>query len=248
MKFLSKTIILSAALITLSGCNSSDSQADSSLPPVVLDAPAHTKDSVLYYLTATSIPVGTWLQAPFTAGSDDEQADLAAVLALQYSRTDADCARAKTEVNISLNSFFGPAYGPLSKQEVSELTPFFNKIENDADYAASQEKNFWKRPRPYLVDSAIQPCIKLETSYSYPSGHSTISHAAAAVLDLVFPDRKAQIDARADQIAEDRVMGGVHYPSDIAAGVLMSERVFQAIQESGDFEQDLKNAEALFTQ
>jgi acid phosphatase (class A) len=201
-------------------------------------------DNSLYFLTASSIPVGTWLQAPFAPGSADEQADLAAVLALQSSRTDADCTRAKTEVSITLDSFYGPAYGPLSENEVKVLKSFFEKILNDADYAAAKEKNFWQRPRPYLVDAAIQPCVKLETSYAYPSGHSTISHTFADVLDLIFPSRQSQIDARADQIAEDRVMGGVHYPSDIAAGKLMSARVFQAIQESSDFQQQLKDAEA----
>jgi acid phosphatase (class A) len=233
-------VLTSTVAILLSGCSSSQDQSG--------DAGQGGTASDLYYLTPTSLPVREWPTAPFALGTPEETSDLAANLQFQNTRTDADCARANTEVDITLDSFYGPAYGPLSKKEVSALKDFFDKVINDASYFSSIQKDIWKRPRPFLVDSAIQPCIPLESSYSYPSGHSTMAHASGDVLDLIFPERKTQIDARADQIAHDRVLGGVHFLTDIAAGKQTGDNVFQALQQSSAYQQDLQAAKAAIAQ
>jgi acid phosphatase (class A) len=242
VKFLSKIFIFSTlAIVSFSRCSSSSEST-----PITPDQHQAGATVDLYYLTPDSLPVGTWLPGPPEPDSAEQQADIDAVLKFQSTRTKADCARAKSEVDVTLKHFFGPVYGPLTTKEVSELKKLFDKVGNDAGYFVGMEKSVWKRPRPFLADKEVHPCVFREPTYSYPSGHSTISHTFAQILDLVFPDRKVQIDARADQIAEDRVMGGVHFLTDIAAGKQMSVRIFEALEQNSEFQQDLKDVQSHF--
>lgn len=55
-------------------------------------------------------------------------------------------------------------------------------------------------------------CVKKSWGYSYPSGHSSFSRVFANVLSDIVPERRAEFFARADEVAQDRVIGGVHFP------------------------------------
>src|SRR5690606_21152659 len=57
-----------------------------------------------------------------------DDADFKEILRLQRTRTAADCERAASEVHITLETYFGPKYGPLSAAEVERWTPFFNEF------------------------------------------------------------------------------------------------------------------------
>jgi len=55
-----------------------------------------------------------------TPGSPERQSDYQALLTLQQTRTAQDCTRAASEVTITLATFCGPPYGPLTTAEVKQ--------------------------------------------------------------------------------------------------------------------------------
>ncbi len=181
-----------------------------------------------------SLPDFVQLPGPPATGSAEDQADYAQNLALQISRTPDDCARASTEVKITLASFFGAPYGPLSDQEVSRYNQLFENLYLEANGYIGIAKQQWQRPRPYVAHPDLKPCIKLESSSSYPSGHSALAEFYARVLIVLFPDRSEVMKARAKQIALDRNIGGVHYPSDIRDGNLLGDQIFDHEDLNGD--------------
>jgi acid phosphatase (class A) len=191
------------------------------------------------FLSKNELSAISLLSSPPSPGSIADRADFDRILLLQNSRTTEDCKRAGIEVRVSLDSFFGPPYGPLSKEEVLKWNPLFEKVRRDSGYFSHQAKDHWKRPRPYVADSRVHPCIDKEKSYAYPSGHATLSRTFARVLAEIDPARKNIFAARANQIAEDRVLGGVHHPSDIEAAKQLGDRVFDALQSKSDFLRDL---------
>ena len=79
-------------------------------------------------------------------------------------------------------------------------------------------KKKWKRLRPPLADERIHPCVPLETTFSYPSGHATIGAFWATILAEMFPADRDIILARGTQIGFDRLIAGMHWPSDVIAG------------------------------
>jgi hypothetical protein len=77
--------------------------------------------------------------------------------------------------------------------------------------------SFWV-PRPSQVDSSINAHIKIPNFPAYPSGHSCFSWAAVKSLEKDFPSISARLRRFAAEASESRIIAGVHYPMDCAAG------------------------------
>lgn len=86
-------------------------------------------------------------------------------------------------------------------------------------------KHLFERSRPFLVDPTLATSlIELPTSFSFPSGHTSSSFAAATVLCLTpFVHRwfKPAAALGAVSIAFSRLYLSVHYPSDVCAGAIL---------------------------
>lgn len=82
-------------------------------------------------------------------------------------------------------------------------------------------KNVVARPRPFTVATDVVLKIPRPGEYSFPSGHTMNSFAAATTIFLYY--RKAGIGALilASLIAFSRMYLFVHYPTDILAGMLL---------------------------
>lgn len=82
-------------------------------------------------------------------------------------------------------------------------------------------KNIIARTRPYEVVEGLNRIIGAQSDYSFPSGHSGASFAVAVVMFMEMP-KKYGVPAliMATLIALSRLYVGVHYPSDVIAGIL----------------------------
>lgn len=83
-------------------------------------------------------------------------------------------------------------------------------------------KNIICRTRPFLVNTSVKPFIHAPLSYSFPSGHTTASFAAALVI-AVRQKRGWAVAAYvlAALIAFSRLYNYVHYPTDVLAGMIL---------------------------
>ena len=82
-------------------------------------------------------------------------------------------------------------------------------------------KNLVQRDRPCWIDSSIVMLIRIPEDFSFPSGHTTVSFAAALV---IFRYRKLWgwiALAIAALIAFSRMYLFVHFPTDVVAGLLI---------------------------
>jgi acid phosphatase (class A) len=192
------------------------------------------------YLNTRSLDLQSF-PAPPVSGSELDARDMDVVRSYQVARTSAQCQRAYSEATAAFQSFFGAPYGPLDEKEIKALHDLYIDVLITTDAFVVELKHQYNRPRPYLRDKGIKLCVPPHGAPSYPSGHAAISQAAARVLSAIFPDRHNALLARAAQIGEDRVLGGVHHPSDIEAGRLLGDMVFNALMRNKDFQSRLLN-------
>ena len=187
------------------------------------------------------------LPPPPAAGSNQDRQDLAAVLEWQTKRTPADCARATPEASHpDYDAFFG-AISPFPNPMPREAAEFFQHVREDTFHVVDGFKRTYDRTRPYGRDGAVHPCIPTPkgSRYSYPSGHSTLGWELGLVLADLAPGRRAEFLQRAEQIALDRVIGGVHHPSDVAAGKELAEQIHAGLLKNPRFLADLERMRLL---
>ncbi len=175
-----------------------------------------------------------------TMNSAAQKADEEALYVFQAKRSDEDCKNANREVYVSLDNFFGPHSGILTKQEVAQLNGFFGQIRNDADYFIQQLKTDFPRQRPFRYLSDIKPCVPVEITGAYPSGHAVLSKLYALILAEQFPDKTKDLEVRAQEIAQHRVLSGMHHPTDIEAGRALAMKLFSSFMKSKSFKNDLE--------
>jgi len=196
-----------------------------------------------YYIASDQLDGIALLPPPPAPGSDEEAADLASVRAIFKARTPIEDARAHKDSNLSL-FLFTPAIGPFFQPgKLPKTEALFQKLKKDLSEPINIPKDHWKRRRPYQMDEQLSVGIK-EPSYGYPSGHSTRGTLSSLVLAELFPERKEAILAIGRTIGWDRVLIGMHFPTDIYAGRMLGQAILRELQASPAFQHDFAEAKA----
>ena len=83
-------------------------------------------------------------------------------------------------------------------------------------------KNLFTRTRPWLVVEGLTALVAEHDPNSFPSGHTSASFAAAAALYRCVPKKWGVLAlVAAALMGLSRLYVGVHFPSDVIAGVLV---------------------------
>ena len=124
------------------------------------------------------------------------------------------------------------------------------RVTRDAGLASQPPKELYARPRPFVRDPAQTTCVsvdpRLSNNGSYPSGHAAIGWAWGLVLAELDPAHADAVLRRGFEFAESRVVCGVHFPSDVAAGRDLGAAVVARLHADAEFRAALDAARAEF--
>lgn len=87
------------------------------------------------------------------------------------------------------------------------------------------------RPRPFAAFDVVQHLIPEPWNMSFPSGHTSVSFAVAAILLSYDKNLGSMAFAIATFVAFGRVAVGVHYPSDIIGGLVVAAIAFFSVKK-----------------
>jgi len=113
----------------------------------------------------------------------------------------------------------------------SRIMAFLSVAIYDATLAAWDSKYAYNRPHPTAFDQSLTAALPNPRSPSYPSEHAVVAGAASTVLAYLFPDKADDFRARANEAAQVWVQSGLHYPSDVKAGLELGRAVGTLVVE-----------------
>ena len=187
------------------------------------------------FITAKEIDLIALLPPPPAIDSARTKAEIGEVLTLQVTRTPEMVSRAQADSEEEIWRF-ADVMGPRFKREkLPAFAKFFQRVVDSEGAVVDPYKDVWKRPRPYMYNELVKPVTKMSHSGSYPSGHATAGTLMGIVLSNMVPEKRAEIMARAAEFANNRLVAGVHYRSDIEAGRITGTVIAARLQTRDDF-------------
>ena len=196
------------------------------------------------FVQSAAFDFKSMLGPPPATGSEQFRHEVGEMLQWQSERTPADVKRIADEVKMTPFIFSDALGAWFNPDELPYTAKFLDRVMKNAASIDRDAKEIFARPRPFLLDPRIHPCVAKDKSYSYPSGHATRSMVVALTLAEMFPDHKNALLAKAWQIGSDRTLGGEHFPSDVVAGRILGRAIFAKMDKNADFQADLEKARA----
>lgn len=198
--------------------------------------PAATRaDRPFYYVQPSQLDLTVLLPPPPDVASADARSDEAQVAAAVAGRTRSQLFEAE-EASVRSVFFYEPSIGPgFAEDRLPVTANFFAHIGSDVKALVNSAKAYWDRPRP---DGAQK------RRGSYPSGHAAFAAASAIVLAQLLPAKRDAIFTQARTFAENRILLGVHYPSDIASGWTAGTLAVYVMMHDRNFQRDFAAAAA----
>jgi acid phosphatase (class A) len=195
-----------------------------------------------YYISESSVNLSQLLAPPPTPDSVAGKADLQAVLDAQRNWTPAIVASAQADAQLSVFRFADVIGPPFKPENLPFATKFFERVSSDQANVVRAAKAYFNRPRPVVIDSGIKPVERVSANASYPSGHATFAYVDAIILADMLPEKAAAIFARADAYAHNRVIEGVHYPTDLEAGRISAAVIDNVLLHDAHFMADYEKS------
>ena len=202
---------------------------------LALASPAFAADP---YVTAKMLDIATLMPPPPVKDSAEDKADMQAVLDAQAHSTVERQAQAKVDSAEDIYTVYGRVLGDkFQAAALPKTTALFAAIGDSEDDTLDAAKPYFGRVRPWLANPAVKAYAKPSKSGSYPSGHTTRAAVYAIAMSEIVPEKKREFWLRSQDYAYSRIVGGMHYPTDIESGwragsamaaIMMGEPRFQA--------------------
>ena len=136
--------------------------------------------------------------------------------------------------------------GPnFAAEKLPKLDAFFKRVFNDSRILVLTSKDVWDRPRPYVVSAQVETIgERPKAPGSYPSGHAIFGYLSAILLANMVPEKAAALYERGHQYGANRVIAGVHFPTDLEAGRAAATVIAAGLMQNPQFQSEFESAKA----
>jgi acid phosphatase (class A) len=192
-----------------------------------------------HFITPDPALVTRLIAAPPPDGSAAQQEELAELHRIEAERTPAQERAARADADEKTVLAFAVVFGPgFSAQNAPATFALARKIAEESEIFGRAAKKYHGRLHPYQADPSLRPACKPKkpvADESYPSGHALRGWLLALTLADLVPEKREAIFARAEDYAHNRLVCGVHYPSDIEASKRLAPALYALISENPQF-------------
>lgn len=184
------------------------------------------------------------LPPPPALDSVETRAELGELLAVQVTRTPDMVSRAQADAVEEVWRFadvMGPKFTPAALPKTAAL---FDRLVATDSAVVDPAKASFNRARPHLVSELVKPVVRLSNSGSWPSSHASVGTLMGIVLGDMVPEKRAAIMERARTYAENRLVAGMHFPSDVEMGRIAGSVIAAVAMRQSQFAGEYEGAKA----
>ncbi|RUU81466.1 phosphatase PAP2 family protein [Mesorhizobium sp. M7A.F.Ca.MR.362.00.0.0] len=196
------------------------------------------------FITNKDVDLTMIVPPPPANDSAQTKAELGEVLTLQVTRTPEMVASAVADAEENVWRFADVMGPKFNKETLPKFSAFFDRLVATEGAVVDPAKDVWKRPRPHQLSDLVKPAVKLSSSGSWPSGHATVGTMMGIILSDMVPEKRAEIMARASKYAHNRVVGGIHFASDVEMGRISGSVIAAVLLNRDDFKAEYEVARA----
>lgn len=184
------------------------------------------------------------LPNPPAENSIEDRADFKKLFEIQSIRdrseesSKAYCLSVFKQQFPTVNGLFGPFTGALQESQIKSIQAFGDQILDTVSKACEPFKKNFKRSRPFNRDPSIKICSNIiapKGESSYPSSHAAMGITLGVILAKLFPEQQEQLIKAAFNVGENRLIAGVHHPSDVKAGRELSKQILKELSLNSEF-------------
>ncbi|MGC1381743.1 MAG: phosphatase PAP2 family protein [Candidatus Baltobacteraceae bacterium] len=198
--------------------------------------PASAKpDAQFHYVDPRRVDLTVLLPPPPDIGSPEQHADEQQVAAAVAADNPVAIAYAQAARKRSVFFFAASIGSGFTAARLPKTAAFFTHVASDVEKLVDIAKAYWERPRPSTAGKA---------EGSYPSGHAAFAASTAIILAQLIPAKRDAIFTQARLFAENRIILGRHFPSDVAAGWTAGSLAAAAMMQDPTFQHDFAAAQA----
>jgi acid phosphatase (class A) len=197
-------------------------------------------------LKPSQIDAARLLPPPPAAGSVEEKAEFDELRTIAARSTAEMRAVAAHDAKDETPDIFNAAIG-FDLATMPATFKLLGLVVKEEDEDTKLAKAFFHRDRPYAVDPALKTCTPIKpgkAANSYPSGHATLAFSMGLVLASLLPEKSQAILARSSEYAEHRLVCGVHFRSDLAAGQAFGTVMALRLMQNRRFRTQMNRARA----
>ena len=188
------------------------------------------------------------IPAPPANSSARTSAELDYLIKLSPERQ-AKLSQIQKEVEVTNFQFGAHRYDKLTTDpKFPETGKMLVAAYDDMAVTAFFFKQRFNRVRPSFLGEVqgkkFGTAIEIPAHPAYPSGHATAVYMLAYLLQELDPPNADQYLSDASQIARNREVAGLHYPSDSKAGRQLGRQIADALLSNPAFHKQLEKAKA----
>lgn len=171
--------------------------------------------------------------------------ELGEVLSLQITRTPEQAKQAYDDSTEDIWRFSDAVNNPkFNAAALPKFSAFFERVFETEGAVVDPSKDVWKRPRPHQMSELVKPASKISNSGAWPSGHATAGTLAGIVLSNMLPEKRREIMTRAFEYGDNRLIGGIHFRSDVEMGRIAGTVIAQQISTQADYQSEFEAAKS----
>ena len=179
---------------------------------------------------------------PIDRKSQEFKNEISQIIALQSNPDLYDLELAFQEKNFNAMTLMKRAKINANPKTHRQLFALLERVTDTSMSVTDDFKNHWQTKRPYLSDKRIKNLIAPSKGYAYPSGHTSGSFIFAHVLGMLYPNKYSKLQDIAQEIADHRVLVGMHFPHDVEGGKKLALVVVGGLIQNKEFQEDLTKA------